>query len=800
MDRNDISIKSNTGIVAIKTSSIDKSEIEAYIKQKPNRKMLFWRFYLQVYNSVNQDKIEKKRIKRNARIESINSHRLEKNNKINARRESQGKKPRKPFLKKKDILTRREWLLSIGEPPVIYDSLLTKKSARQINLFLNNKGFFNSRVKDSLSVRNKKATVHYIIHPGKPYVFRNTRYEIKDNLLKYYVLSDTTSSLIKKGINYDIEILQKERDRITTLLRNEGYFKFSKEYIFIEVDSSLGSHEVDITLGIRNLVLKVEGTEDSTAESPHARFYINNIYIHTDYDPKLKTVPKDTLVVNDYRLLSTGPLRYKPRLITDAIFISKGELFQQRHSEQTYKRLSDLKLFRSSQIQFVQVSNSQLDCYIYLSNIPKQSFSTESELINTSGTQGIAGSLVYQNKNTFMGGEILEVKLKGALEIQKTKSREQTQIITESPIPFNTLELGSEINFYIPRFLTPFNIKGIKNNNAKTNISGTYNFQRRPDFGRSIANTAFGYSWNETFTKRHVINPIEFNLVNIFGISQSFIDMMKEHKDDLFLQNSYSDHITLGSRYAFIFSNQDLRKSKNFTYMRFGAEAAGNLMRGAFNLIDRYIQELDYIPSSEGISYTIENIPFSQYLRADVDYRYYRVLQEKSKIVYRLTFGIGKPLYNLRVLPLEKSFFAGGPNGIRAWQARTLGPGGYKDTTNSIFADKIGDTKIEGNLEYRFHVIKILNAALFIDAGNIWLRNYQEKYPNGDFDFSQGKFIGQIALGAGMGFRLDFNFFIIRLDWAFKVKDPSLPVNHRWVFGKRAVTGGVLNFGIGYPF
>ncbi|TAL57852.1 MAG: hypothetical protein EPN85_13050 [Bacteroidetes bacterium] len=804
-------------IITTKSLLLDKGEIEAYIKQQPNRKVLFWKFYLHIYNRVNQEKIEKKKIRKDARIESINSLRIEKNNQRNVKREAKGKKSKKAFLKKKNTLTWREWLLRIGEQPVIYDSLLARKSARQINLYLNNKGFFNSKVKDSLSVRNKKAAVHYSVHTGKPYLFRNLLYEIKDEQLKYYVLSDAPSTFIKQGINYDVEALQKERDRITGMLRNDGYFLFSKEYIYFEIDSSLGKHEVDIKIGIKNPILKIEGKKDSTTELPHSRFYIKNIYICTDYDPKQKTLPKDTLTINDYHLMSTGALRYKTRLITDAIFISKGELFQQSHADQTYRRLSELKLFRSVQIQFVPIGNSQVECFVYLSNIPKQSFSVETEGTNTSGTLGIAGSLVYQNKNTFKGGEILEIKLKGALEIQMSNSDET--IVTESPIPFNTLELGNEVNLFIPRFVTPFNIKTPKNNNAKTNLTANYNLQLRPEvYGRSIANIAFGYSWNETSTKKHIINPIEFNLVNIFDDSTLQATISASKDKDLFLKNSYSDHFTLGTRYGFIFNNQNIRKkNKNFTYFRFGAEAAGNAMRGIFLLIDKQLRRdddsLSYYPDTTFYpgpswsipfekNFTIKDIRFSQFVRTDIDCRFYKFLREKSKLVFRVALGVGKPLYNLRVLPLEKSFFAGGPNSIRAWQARTLGPGGFTDSDNSDFADKIGDVKIESNIEYRFNVIKILNAALFVDAGNIWLRKEYESYKRGHFSFlgdsTVGSFIYHVAIGAGVGIRLDFNFFILRLDGAFKVKDPARKTDDRWMFGKPLET--VLNFGIGYPF
>lgn len=780
-------------ILLDKYAKVDKSDIESYLKQKPNRKVLFWKVYLHIFNSVDQAKLEKIKTRRAAKRESYNSSQINKYKSINEKREAKGKKKLKVPLKKNEPFILREWWQSNGEPPVIYDSLLTRKSIKQIKLLLNNKGFFNSTVKDSVVIKHKKAKSYYIIKEGRPYTIRNVSYEMKDEQLNYYVLSEASTAHLKRGINYDVDELQQERDRITELLRNEGYYQFSKEYIYYEVDSSLGTHEVDVTLGIKNKLIKTGENKDSVMEVPHSRFYLNNIYIYTDYDPKIKTNPRDSLLIDDYYLLSNGPLRYKPSLLMSAVFVSKGELFQQQHADQTYKRLSELKMFRSVQLQFIPVSSDKLDCYIYLSNIPKQSFSAETEGTNTSGTLGIAGNLVYQNKNVFKGGEIFEWKLKGALEVQKTKYKEEN-ILINSTLPFNTLELGTETSLIIPRFILPFNIKGSKSNNAKTNFTGTYNFQRRPDFGRSLGNVSFGYLWKETATKQHLINPIEFNLINLFNKSTE-LQRIIDSSADPFLKNSYSDHFTLATRYAFIFNNQDINKQKNFSFLRIGAEGAGNAMRGVFNLIDQYT---NFKPQYKDGGYMIDSIKFSQYLRFDFDYRYYKLLNDKDKLVYRIAFGVGKPLHNLRSLPLEKSFFAGGPNSVRAWQSRTLGPGGYFDSTGTNAADKMGDSKIEGNFEYRFNVLRALNAAMFIDAGNIWLRRDVDIYPNGKFTGS--KFIGQIAIGAGMGFRVDFNFFIIRLDAAFKVKDPALPVGDRWTVGKQPLKYTVFNFGIGYPF
>ncbi len=774
-------------VVIDKSSGIGKSEIETYIKQKPNKKMLFWRLSLNIYNSVNQEKMEIKKEKRDVWIDSVNAKYIRKINLVNTKRIAEGKQPKKIVLKSKERLTRREWLLSIGEPPVIYDSLLVEKSVKQIKLFVTNKGFFNCVVRDSVQIKNKKAAVYYIVNPRKPYRIRNLSYEIKDDQLHRFVLAEASNTHIKHEKNYDLDLLEKERDLITTLLRNEGYFFFSKDYIYFHVDSSLGTHEVDITLGIKNPIVKVSGSKDSVSEGLHKQYYLGNIFVHTDFDPKLKLVPTDTLLLNNYYMVSTGKLRYKPKLLTGAIFLTKGDLYQQANYELTHKRLSELKMFRSVQLQFIDIGHEQLECHIYLSNLPKQSISVEPDFINTSETYGAGGNITYQNKNIFKGGEIFEVKFKGALEVQKQINGSST---AGSINPFNTRELGGQINLSVPRFLTPFGIQGRKSNNAKTNFTSSYNYQYRPDYERSISNIAYGYSWNETATKKHLINPIDLSFVND-SITNPALRTTIYSGNDLFLKNLYKPHFTIGTRYSFLFTNQNIKKQQNFSYFKFGFEGAGNAMRGIFNL-DPTIH-----PNANN-SYLLDGIPFSQFIRADFDYRYYQILTSTDKMVYRIVCGYGDPFQNgnLKVLPLEQSFFAGGPNDIRAWQARTLGPGGYQNNTSVSSTDKIGDVKIEGNIEYRFHIIKMLNAALFLDAGNVWLQKPDNtNYPAGDFQLN---FLNQLAVGGGLGLRFDFNFFIIRLDGAVKLRDPALPEG--WTYNRHLIPNGVLNFGIGYPF
>lgn len=833
-----------------KYAKVDKSELESYLKQKPNRKVLLWKMYLHIYNGINQEKLARQKERCNVKVETKLAKRTEKVKRKNEKRLSKGKEAEQ-MPDRKNIFSAcklrtgfKQWWLSIGEPPVIYDSALAKKTASQMKLFLNNKGYFNSTVKDSVGVHRKKATTYYTVYEGTPYTLRNISYQIKDGQLEYYVLANASASLLSRGMIFDADVLQQERDRITDVLRNDGYFYFAREYIYFEADSTHGTHEIDITLGIKNPFHKVEGEKsalggDSISEGTHERYYMNNIFLHTDYDQKLKLPPSDSLLAaGEYYLLYNRPLRYKPKMLVNTMFISKGELFQQKHADQTYRRLSELKLFRSVQIAFLSAGGDKLDCHIYLTPIPKQSIAAIAEGTNTSETRGIAGNLVYDDKNSFKGGEIFEMKLKGALEVQKSTTSDQNLIIAgaQNILPFNTLELGSEASLRVPRFLTPFPNLGTQSNNAKTNFTGLYNFQQRPNYARSVSTAAFGYSWKETAAKQHLINPVEFSLVNVYRLSDKLDSTIKKSKD-LFLKNSYSNHLTFATRYAFVYNNQEITRRKNYSYFRFGAEGAGNFMRGIFKLIDSrhpLAYDRDTIFYSDGSysierSFTIDKIRFSQYVRTDIDYRHYKLIDDKDKVVYRFAFGIGKPLYNLRTLPLEKSFFAGGPNSVRAWQARTLGPGA--DTSGNTIADKIGDVKMEANLEYRFNVLKALNAAMFADAGNVWLRKPYSSYPGGEITHENGKLIPvdsllqEIAIGAGLGIRFDFNFFIIRLDGAFKIKDPSLlrqdeypfnsdswvgkhllePRASRWKSEYAAKFGHrypffVLNFGIGYPF
>ncbi len=785
-------------IVTDKSLKIEKPELEGYIRQKPNRKILgVFRFHLGVYNMVDKRKMDARKILHDQKTDNYNLKGRQKTDEENITRRAKGKKEKVFKPRRKDKLTWREWLVSIGEPPVIVDSFLINKSVSQLHLFLQSKGYFNNLVTDSVKYYGKKANVTYYITSNKPYTIRSLSWDVQDEYMKYYVFADTSYTKIRTGNNYDADALNAERDRIALALRNNGYWQFGKEYVYYRVDSALASHQVDITVEVKKFL--VRDANDSLIEMPHKRFYINNVYFRTDYDPKRKTAPSDTFYVKESfgekteiaaYLLYDSLLKFKPEVIMDALFLRKGDLFQQKNVENTYRRLSDTKAFKLINISFSPSDKPDgVDCFINLTPVVKQSISGEAQVKNSQGDLGLTGYLVYQNRNTFHGLELLDIRLKGGMEIQKELNAKGSD---QSNIPFNTIEIGPEASLEFPRFMIPFyRIKEVSiNSNPKTTFSVAYNYQSRTEYSRSILKNAWSYSWKESAYWRWIVTPLEVNIVNVPRIDSNFIN-----SSDPIVLTRFKPHFISDARMTWIFSNQDIRRKKrSFSFFRLSIEGAGQLLRVLTNAYNWNIAQL---PKSDEGGYKIGGTVFSQYLRGDADYRFYKNLRNADQLAFRVYLGIGYPFTNLRELPFEKSFFAGGPSSIRAWRTRTLGPGGLPSGLESGII-QIGDNQQEINLEYRFTLTPVLKMAFFADGGNIWLRKADPLRPDGEFNFS--RFLGQYAIGGGLGVRLDFNFFVVRFDAAWPLKDPAQPEGKRWVVNKLAFSDMVLNFGIGYPF
>jgi len=754
-------LRSNT--ILTDNKNINKGDLNSLIKQQPNRKILgILRFNLRLYNFAD-------------------------------------------FGKETKI---KKWFKNtIGEAPVILDTMMTNNTLFQQKSYLNNKGYFDATVTKEIRYKRRKADVKYIINAGKPYIIKNISYSFEDAVVGAIVLNDTVNSVIKKMSNYNVDAFQNERERLTKMLRNEGFYNFSREFIFFEVDSTIGNHLIDLKLTIKNPLRKSNDPALPTQKINHKRFIINKIFISpqqpassqnaTHVDTTLVRISDNKAkdVYSDYYFIYHSKPRVNPKVITQSVFFKEQNIFTQKDVEQTYKNLSDLKNYRFINIKFSEnkdtlqdnLSLGALDCKIDLTRMPVHYYNIETETTNSGGSLGLAANISYQNRNLFKNAEIFSLKLNGALEAQKIFGESSPQEVINK-LPFNTVETGAEANIEIPKFLIPISPEKFpKYFKPKTTLKTGLNFQQRPDYTRYVLNASFGYEWKENEFKKHILIPFEVNSIKIHPDS-TFIAIINSIKDKQ-TQLSYNDNLCASLRYSYVFNNQKINKSSDFSYFRGNIETSGNTLWLAGRIFKMKQDEV-------GI-YEIFNIRYSQYVKFDADYRFYNILSKHSSLVYRLAAGIAIPYGNIDIMPFDKSFYVGGANGLRAWKLYEMGPGAYSDTSAAKFY-KTGDIHLETNAEYRFDIYKYFKGAMFVDAGNIWLRKNNPEYP--DAQFKTDQFYKQIAVGGGIGARFDFSFFIIRIDAAMPLRDPRREPGQRWALNEIKLTKVNYNLGIGYPF
>ena len=768
----------NRNIIIDNSSELSDSDLSAYIRQKPNRKIFgFWRFHLWIYQTVNKNKFEPRYEKR-----------LKKREELNARRKAENKRPRNT-----EPLSLAKWRLTVGEPPVLLDETIMNRSTTQIELYLRNNGYFNAIVTDSIvAIKRKPKMLNagYIVNAGEPYRYRNISFEIEDPNIESLIHSNIKKSLLSKTERYQTDELDAERDRITSFLKNKGYYSFVKSYISFTADSSVGNHQVDLKMKVSNPVKRVKGFVDSTISYPHIRYKINDIFVTGDYSiRKTDSLVSDTLFFDNIHYISEDHLSFRPRALKPSIYVKKGNLYSKKDAELTYRRISDYRAFKFINVQYKQVdadSSDLLNCEIQVSPKPRHGFTVQTQGTNTAGNLGVALDFIYQNNNLLKGLELFEVRLNGALEVQQIVNDVNNENETiQQYLPFNTLLFGPEASIQLPKIPEFMNFLG--SSNPKTKIVSSYNYQQRPDYQRSIFNTSYGYTAKPNNKVTNIFNPAEVNFVNV-NLRPGF-EQLLEQSNNLFLRNSFQSQLISSMRYTYIYNSQRVGESKNFFFFQGNFESSGLLLNGTRNFYAN--------PGIIDDKFVIFGVPYSQYVRFDTDLRYYRYTGKTSSIAMRSIVGLGIPYNNSDVMPFVKSFFGGGANGMRAWIARSLGPGGYSPVGDIRF-DQIGDIKLEMNFEYRAKLYKLFEGAVFVDAGNIWLRQKDEARPLAEFEFD--RFYKEIAVGAGLGLRLNFDFFIIRLDAAHPFREPSFAENDRWSFGRLKMNRVNFNLGIGYPF
>jgi len=737
--------------ILVDNKSINKVELKTYLKQKPNTKILgFWRFHLGLYN-------------------------------LSSKGDEDG------------ILKR------IGEAPVILSTFLTKKSKDEFLRYMHNKGYYRASVTDTIIYKkNKKAEVYYNIIANTPYRIKSYKSEILDKSLKAFVDVDSAKSLIHLNRNFDTDVLAAESKRVLTGFQNDGFFRINKNELYFEADTIKVPKSVNL-----NMVVERENTSGDPSvvqQRDHQRFTFRNFYFFTNFENQKQlftenreeapTDKVDTIRVGNQYFISNGKIRYNPSLLMNMNHIADKGFYSIDLVERTYNELFSLRLFKLINIRFVETNktdslgNPTLDCIVQLTPSIRQSYSVSLEGTNSLGNFGIAGNLGYQHKNIFRGGELLDVVLMGATEKQRYGTGDSATI-------FNSFESGINTKITLPKFLAPLRTKKLFRYSTPQTLMGlSYNYQRRPDYTRTIVSATLGYQWKSSDYTTHRINLIDLNMVKMFAYDSAFVARI----ENLYIKSSYTDHSIAAWNYTFTWNTQNIQKRSNYSYVRASFETAGTLLYGVSKLFDRRLHTIDSLGTQK---YYFLGTPFAQYIKSDFEYRRGLLLDKKNAVVFRTFAGIAVPFGNSDQVPFEKKYFEGGANGIRAWPVRNLGPGSYKASPNE-FPNQSGDIKLEANAEYRFALIGNFEGALFLDMGNIW--SLKDNRPGTEFAIS--RFYKEIAVGTGAGLRYDFSFVILRVDLGIKLHDPSLNTGSRWIPAGNLLQKDNINFAfaVGYPF
>lgn len=680
----------------------------------------------------------------------------------------------------------RYWLkYKFGEKPVLLADVDREFNKDIIVNYSENKGYFNAKAKYDTVSKNKKAKIIYTLKPGARYLISNVNFVKDSSVVNLEIQGLKDKTLLKNGNPFDLDVIKAERERIDAGLKDRGFYYFNPDNIIVQADSTVSkNHQVE-------LIVKLKNNTPPLATEP---FTINRVIVFPNYD--LKDVKQGKYQVpmsadslqahaNDQIYIVDPEHKFKPKIFDRALYFEKGDLYNRKDHNLSLNRLISLGVFKFVKNEFV-VSDSlhhKFDAYYLLT--PKELQSLRLEALGRTNSANYAGSelnLNWTQRNFFRGAEQFKASVYGAFDVQ----------IGGPADAENIFRAGANVQLSIPRIVAPFRFHSSSAFVPRTNIALGYEFQNRTTlYTLNNFNASFGYSWKENARKEHELKVIDITLVDPSNVTEKYMDRAADYP---YLKRIVEPQLIFGPTYSFTYTTTMLPK-KNTFYYKGTLDLAGNIA----GLITGASYKKDDVKEIFGV-------PFSQYAKIENDFRFYHKLAEKSSLATRFIAGVALPYGNSEYIPFSRQFFVGGSNSIRAFRARTLGPGSYDPrTADAGFAfDQSGDVKLELNAEYRANLYKFLNVAVFADAGNIWLINNDAQRPGGKFSKD---FLKKVAVGAGVGLRLDFSILILRLDLAMPLRVPYYEEGDRWTFDKINFGSGnwrkdnlILNIAIGYPF
>lgn len=659
----------------------------------------------------------------------------------------------------------------IGEEP-IYQSDVPFLEVEKILLNqLENNGFFYSKISSDWNedTQKKEASITYTLEVSKPYRLSTYQIDTMPQPISYSITKSIDTIFFKQGVLFNLSAMKSERVRIEKNLKNKGYYNFSHEFLIFEADTNqYKDKRFDLFLRLKKEVPK-------KAIIPYKLAKIN---VYSNYDIQKNSIEKDTFHYANKNFVSDD-IFFTPKKLDPFITLEEGQFYNPETSRNTSKRLSGIGVYKFVKIQYEEKQQQEkdsiglLEANIYLSPLNKRALRAELQGVTKSNSfSGPALAFTYSNRNLFNGGETLNLSTNVSYEVQ---------LGGQSNAQSNTsLGLRSELIF--PHVIFPYKFGNdlFKYSVPKTKTALGLDFYNRTNLLTFLTGTAqFGYIWNENKYVTHEIIPISINYTNLLKTTPEFDAILD---DNPFLKRSLEQQFIAGLNYSFIYNGMVDSNKKYQFFLNTTFDIAGNM--------------ISLLGNHGETPQTFLGLEYAQYVKADVDFRSHITIGKEQKIATRLFGGYGHAYGNSEVLPYVKQYSSGGPNSIRAFNYRSLGPGVYSGNSNNsdLYVDQVGNIRLEANIEYRFPIFSYLKGAVFVDAGNVWLTEENVALPGGKFT---SDFYKQLGIGAGIGARVDVQGFVFRFDLAAPIHDPSLPEGERYDFN---INESVFNFAIGYPF
>lgn len=753
---------------------ITASELEKYVRQTPNKRFLGTNFYVWLYEQADSSK----------------------HNKWN------------------------DWKRKIGQAPVLLDMNLTRKSAENLKVYMDTRGFFSSRATYEVDTtsRRKRAMITYRTHQGEPYRIDSISYDFRDKFLEQLLLPDTVHTLLHAGDIFDITLLDRERERVTAYLKQRGYYNFSVNNIEYVADTLEGHHRVDLQVVIKQHLTGYNERGQAVMDN-NMVYRIDRINIFPDFDPSVARTDStlvarlDTVYFRGLNIVYENRPNLRPSVLRQAVPLYPNYVYNAAQVNRAYTDLMSLGYFRSAKISFVEqpqpvdVTNyvsyigasadstqtrytkeGYLTCNILCTPTLKQSFKIDLEGSTTSSFYGLKATVGYQNRNFFRGAESFDISFTAGYEFMKAPDAKKKR----------ATEFGVTMGLTFPRFLVPWRTARFRSvNQPKTKLEVSINFQDRPYYRRTLSSAGIAYMWTNSRYSSFSLRPIDINVIDVNNLDESFLMVSKpdgsggqELTPNKYLLESFRTQFVGGLSFGYGYNNQRKNLGGNATNIRFNLETAGNLIDA--------VEHLFFAPGKGKDYYTIFGIQYSQYFRTDINVSRKIMLGSVTALVGRLYGGVAMAYGNSTSVPFDRQFYCGGSNGMRGWAPRTLGQGTVPDP-HSSFPVQTGDVKLEANLELRFPIWGIIHGATFFDLGNIWYIRSNPKEYSDEAVFYFDKFYKQLGFNTGIGLRFDIKFAVLRLDWGIQLHNPNNPAGQRWIHDFRW-KNTALNFGVGYPF